>query len=166
MAFVATSTKSINVTFEDRDGNESIVSFFAPGAAVTADVETFATGTLITRLSALSNATIRRVTMTHTFENDAFAQPPEESDVERKGVWVWQANDRSTSKNEIPSLKNTLVIDGTDTINTVHADVVAFFNMMVDTGLWDVYGMGNYRGVKLIGTKSAPKKIHRASSKG
>lgn len=166
MAYVPTGTTAINVTFEDRDKNPSIVSFFAPAAAVTADVESFARGTLATNLAALSNASIRRITITHTFENDAFVQPPEESDVERKGVFVWQASDRTTSKNEIPSINNTLVIDGTDTINTTAAAVSTFKAMMVDTGLWDVYGMGNYRGVKLIDYKSAPIKIHRASSKG
>lgn len=166
MAFVATGTKGINVTFEDRDGNQSVVSFFAPAAAITADVETFATTTLVANLAALSNAGIRRVTMTHTYENDAFAQPPEESDVERKGAFVWKALDRTTSKNEIPSFNNTLVLDGTDTINTTAAAVVTFIGMMVSTSLWDVYGMGNYRGIKLIGTKSAPKKIHRKSNDG
>lgn len=166
MAFVATGTQAINVTFEDRDGNQSTISFFVPGAAVTEDVETFATGTLITRLTALSDAFIRRVTMTHTFENDTYVQPVEACDIERKGVWVWKAEDRTTSKNEIPSIKNTLVLDGTNFINTTDAAVIAFKDMMVDDGLFDTYGMGNYRGIKLVDTKSAPEKIHRKSSKG
>ena len=166
MAYVPTGTTVISVTLEDRDGNQSPIQFHAPSAAVIEDVETFATGTLATNLLALSNATIRRISVHHTFENDAFAQPPEESDVERKGVFVWTAEDRTTSKSEIPSFKNTLVIDGTDTINTTNAAVIAFMDMMEDSGLFDVYGMGNYRGVKIVGIKSAPEKHHRASKKG
>lgn len=166
MAFVATSTKSMSLTLEDRDKNQSTITFHAPGAVVTADVETFALGTLATNIGALSNAGIRRISITHTYENDSFVQPPEESDVERKGVFVWVSDDRTTSKNEIPSLKNTLVLDGTDFINTTDSNVVTFMNMMIDSGLWDTYGLGNYRGIKLRGTKSAPKKIHRGSNEG
>lgn len=166
MAFVPTGTTVISVTFEDRDLNTSTVQFFVPAAAVTADVETFAIGTLVTNLAALSDAFIRRVNVSHTFENDTYVLPVEACDVERKGVFVWQATDRTTSKNEIPSVKNTLILDKTQNINTTDAAVVAFQDMMIDTGLFDVYGMGNYRGIKLIGTKSAPKKIHRESNKG
>lgn len=166
MAYVPVGTQSITVTWEDRDGNQSPVQFFVPEAAVTEDVETFATGDLVTTVGPLSDASIRRITITQVFENDSFAVPVEASDVERKGVFVWQAEDRTTSKNEIPSIKNTLVLDGTNKLNTADALISAFIAMMVDTGLIDVYGMGNYRGIKLIGTKSAPQKIHRKSSKG
>ena len=166
MAFPQTGTTIISVTFEDRDKNLSTVAFHAPSAAVLANVETFATSTLITNLTALSDAFIRRVTVHHTFENDTYVQPVEASDVERKGVFSWYADDRTVSKNEIPSIKNTLVLDGTNNLNTTDAAITTFIAMMVDTGLWDVYGMGNNRGVKLRGTKSAPHKIHRASSRG
>lgn len=166
MPMVATGTTQINVTLEDRDKNTATVTFYAPAAALTEDVETFATGTLMTHLTALSNATVRRITINHTFENDSFAAPPEESDVERKGVFVWASQDRTTSKCEIPSFRSTLVIDGTETINTTDAAVVAFKAMMVDTGLFDTYGMGNYRGIKLVDYKSPPEKHHRASNKG
>lgn len=166
MAFVAAGTQAMNVTFEDRDLNTSVVSFFVPSAVVTADVNTFATGDLVTTLGGLSDAFIRRVTVTRSFENDTYVQPPESCDIERKGMFSWRASDRTTSKNEIPSIKNTLVIDGTNNLNIADPLVSAFIAMMVDAGLLDVYGLGNYRGVKITGTASAPRKIHRASSKG
>ena len=166
MAFVAAGTQAMNVTFEDRDLNPSTVSFFVPSAVVTADVNTFATTTLPTTLGALSDAYIRRITVTRSFENDTYVQPPESCDIERKGMFSWRAQDRTTSKNEIPSIKNTLVVDGSNILNIADPLVSAFLAMMVDAGLLDVYGLGNYRGVKIVGTASAPRKIHRASSKG
>jgi len=166
MAFVPAGVQAMNVTFEDRDKNTGTVAFFVPAAVITADVDTFATTTLPTILAPLSDAFIRRISIQRTWENDTYVQPVEAADVERKGVFVWSALDRTISKNEIPSIKNTLVLDGTNTINTTDAAIVAFIAMMVDTGLLDVYGLGNYRGIKLTGTKTAPRKIHRASSKG
>jgi hypothetical protein len=166
MAYVPAGAQGVSVTFEDRDKNSSSVAFFAPAAVVAADITTFATTTLPTTLGALSDASIRRLTVTRTFENDAFVVPPESCDIERKGMFVWRAADRSTSKNEIPSIKNTLVIDGSNLLNIADPLVSAFIAMMVDTGLLDVYGLGNYRAQKLIETASAPRKIHRANSRG
>lgn len=166
MAFVAAGAQSMAVTFEDRDTDQATVDFYVPAAAVTADVGTFATGTLITTLTALSNASIRRVTLTRTYENDAFVTPVEASDVQRKGVFSWVASDRTRSRNEIPSIKNELVLDGTEFLNSGDAAVQALINMVVDTGLIDVYGLGNYRGVKLVQMAGAPYKRHRASAKG
>lgn len=166
MAFPATGAQSMAVTFEDRDTNQSTVDFYVPSAAITADVATFATGSLITTLTGLSNASIRRVTLSRTYENDAFVTPPEESDVQRKGVFSWVASDRTKSRNEIPSIKNTLVLDGTDFLNSGDPLVQALITMVVDEGLIDVYGLGNYRGVKIVQMSSAPYKRHRKSVKG
>lgn len=166
MAFVADGAQSMAVTFEDRDTNQSTVDFYVPEAAITADVAAFATTDLITTLAALSNASIRRVTLSRTYVNDAFVQPVEASDVQRKGVFTWLANDRTKSRNEIPSIKNELVIDGTDFINASDAGVAALIAMVVDAGLIDVYGLGNYRGVKIVQMSGPPYKRHRKSTRG
>jgi hypothetical protein len=166
MAFVPAGTQVISVTFEDRDVNQSTTQFFVPAAAVAADVATFARGTLVTNLAAISDASIRRVTIHQTYDNDSFVLPPETCDIERKGLFSWRASDRTRSKTEIPSIKNTLVLDKTNNILTSDPAVAAFIAMMVDTGLFDVYGMGNYRGVKLVDTITAPRKIHRGSNEG
>lgn len=166
MAFVADGAQSMSVTFEDRDKNQSTVDFYVPAAVVSGDITTFVTGDLPTTLGALSNAGIRRVTVSKSWEQDTWVVPVEASDVQRKGVFPWLASDRSKSRNEIPSIKNELVIDGTDFILQSDAAVTAFVAMVVDAGLLDVYGLGNYRGVKITGLDGVPYKRHRKSTRG
>jgi hypothetical protein len=166
MAFVKAGTQVMTVTIEDRDQNTASASFYVPSAVVTADVDEFATTTLPTKLGALSDGYIRRITVTQTYENDTYTQPVEACDIERKGSFVWKAEDRSVSKNEIPSFKNTLVVDGTNIVDVANAAVSDFIAMVVDTGLLDVYGLGNSRGTKIVATASTPVKIHRKNSRG
>lgn len=166
MAIVSVGTKAINYTFEDRDGNTATLTLYAPADVITEDVETWATTTGAALVQALSDSQIRSVTIVQSYEEDTIVQPVEASDVERKGVWDFKVAGGGHSTFRVPSIKNTLVIDGTKFINRADAAVVAFEAAVIDTGLFDLYGLGNFRGDKLTALNNIPFKSHRGSQNG
>lgn len=167
MPLSAAGTATINYAFEDRDKNRSTLTLYAPSAAITENVETWATGAGATMLQALTDARIVEVSVIRNFrETDMATLAPETSDVERKGLFSFEVDGGGVSSFRIPSFLNSLVIDGTNTINTTAPAVVAFQNAMVDAGVFDLVGLGNFRGDKLIAPATPPRKVHRGSMKG
>ena len=166
MALSAPTTWEFTLVLTDRDNNKAPVSFFAPAAVILGDLETFITGTLIPNVEALSDAVVTSYHIGRSAFDYAPAQAPETSDVERKGVFSFRVDGGGILTNQIPSIKNTLVVDGSNLLNPADAAVTTFIAMMTDTGLLDVYGMGNFRGDALLAQSSPPHKIHKKSNKG
>lgn len=165
MAFTANGTTKMIFTFEDRDKNTSRLTLYVPGLALVEDVAAWATGAGATLLQALSNALITDISINQNFKQDTYVQPVEASDVERKGTFTF-GDGIGTSTFNIPSFINEKVVDNTQIINTADTAVAAFIAAMIDAGLFDAYGLANYRGEQLIELVNAPKKTHRGSSKG
>lgn len=166
MAIVADGTKTILYTIRDRDNNLATLTLYAPALAVTEDVVTWATTTGWDLINGMTNGQLVRVTVQQGYYDNAPVQPPEESDVERKGLFSFNVEGGGVSSFRIPSFDNALVIDGTNTINTTAPAVSNFTAAMVDAGLFDLYGMGNFRGSKLISVNNAPRKVHKGSNIG
>lgn len=166
MPIAAVGTKAINYTFYDRDNNSATLTLYAPADVITEDVEAWAIGTGAALAQAMSDAQIRQVTIVQTYEESTIVQPVEASDVERKAVFDFKVAGGGHSTFRIPSIKNTLVVDGTKYINRADAAVVAFEAAVIDTGLFDLYGLGNFRGDKLTALNNVPFKSHRGSNDG
>lgn len=166
MAIVADGTTGMNFTFKDRDGNTATLTLYAPSLAVTEDVATWASGAGATLVQALSNAVITNISVTQKYIEDAPTVPVEASDVERKGVFSFNVEGAGHSTFRIPSIKNELVIDGTKYINQADTAVAAFIAAMLDSGLFDTYQLGNFRGDPLETLVGPPYKTHVGSSKG
>lgn len=103
-------------TFRDNNAKEStsqvlIQAAAAPAAAVAA------AGNVATALSALSNAVLVRYSVARVFEEAEPATPPAESEVERKLVMVFKANNRQTVIVTVPSPIFGLELPGTNVIN-------------------------------------------------
>lgn len=154
-------------SFQDRDRNISRMSVNLP-AALTYDAAETAALAVFNAAVPISDAVLFSYSLGKgAFDYDAFAaQAPETSDVERKGVFQLRAANGQTVKFEVPSIKNSLVVDGTNAILVADAAVTAFMAALQDTGL----GAGNSpvtnAGADLVANLGTPHKIHRRSSKG
>lgn len=166
MAMVSVGTKAINYTYTDRDDNTATLTLYAPNDVITEDVETWAIGPGLTLAQGISNATITGLSITQNYEENAPAIAVEASDVERKALFSFKVDGGGTSSFRIPSVRNELVVDGTNVLNQADASVSGFIAAMTDTGLFDLFGMGNFRGDKLTALASVPRKVHKNSTKG
>lgn len=167
MAFTNDIAWSATATFQDRDRNNSTMSINLPAALTFAAAETAALA-FFNAAAATSDAVLYNYGLSKgaTDYDLLVALPPETSDVERKGVFQARAANGQIVKFEVPSIKNTLVVDGTNVILVADASVTAFIAAILDTGL----GAGNSAvtnaGADLIANHGTPHKIHRKSSKG
>lgn len=167
MAIVAAGTSAILFNFQDRDENTASLTLYSPSAAITEDVATWASTTGAGLVQALSNAKLISISIIQRFVNDDVSTlPVEASDVERKAVFSYDVAGGGVSTFRIPSIDNTHVVDGTKFLNPTDTAVAAFQAAMIDAGLFDVYGLGNFRGDKLVAPNGAPYKAHKGSNKG
>lgn len=166
MAWVQETAKSVTYQFRDLDGNPGTLTLYAPNDVLQADIDLWAQGTGYTTVLALTNASIVGYTTSGAWRQDAPQAAIEASDVQRKGKFSMRVQGGGTSIFSVPSIKNELVVNGTNVLNPTDPAVVAMVNMLQDTGLFDVFGLGNYRGDKLITLARAPYKAHSASSEG
>lgn len=167
MAMVTNAFWWVAASFKDRDDNYSSLSFKLPAALSDTEAVTAAL-VVINAADALSDAVLTGYTISRgSVDHVAIATgAPETSDVERKGVFVWRADNGQTVKIEVPSILNTLVVDGTNVIAPTDAAVLAFVNGVINTGI----GAGNSpitnAGASLVALTEPGKKVHRKSSKG
>lgn len=166
MALVEAPVKTINVTLQDRNNNNGTLTFYTPAAVITEDVTDFITATLIPNILALSNATVVGWSVVQSARDDVADNTDLASNVERKLSISFATSDMSTMNLEVPSVKQSLVVKDTNVVDPTNAAVATFINMILDTGLFDTYGMGNFRGASLVAVKSPPKQVHRYSTKG
>lgn len=164
MAWVASGATVITASLIDWNNNRSTVEVHAPAAVVGESVDTWAKGGFVTLLEALSDAVVTNVSVQKGFYNDAAAAAPNSSNVERKGSFVFRDENNGTMTVQIPSIKQTLVLQGTNYLEGTA--VTNFVNAVVDNSIWDTVGLATKKGEKLVATTRRPRLIHRANSKG
>lgn len=164
MAITTSPYWNLGLSFQDRDKNVSQTQLLLPDGIVIADAVAAIDGTFGALVGALSDAVLVGYSFSRGGWDYAAAQAPESSDVERKGVFTVRADNGQVIRTSIPSIKNTLVVDGTNKINESDAAVAAFIS----------YLLGGVAGV-LAPTSNAggnptqlinAYKMHRGSSKG
>lgn len=154
-------TTPIGVTIQvlDRDRNQGSCTFYFPNTLTIIDLIA-ATVQAEAAVALLSNGFIVGGSIAIPLvQSTAPATPPEESDCERKAVLTFNtSNPASIGKIEIPSVANTLVVDGTNVLGPGAAlsGIVATL-----TG----FNAQNGVGFDLVSLRSAVKR-HRRSSKG
>lgn len=164
MALVLQPTYNVTLSLVDRDRNVSSMSLHVPDTADIADVEAAVVASLIPAVQGISSAIVKSWSVSHSAVDDAAASDaPEESDVERKGVFSFRAADGSAYTISVPSLKNTLVIDRTNLINTGDALTIAFLTAMITGGTGAP--PSTYLASDLIQLDHA-RKMHRGSRRG
>lgn len=148
----------VTINVEDRDRNVGKCTFYFPPTMTVIDLVAAAAQAEAV-VATLSNGNIIGGSISiPLIQSAAPSTPPEESDVERKGVLTFLTdNPASTAKIEIPSLDNAVVVDGTDVISSVSANALL-------TALVSLNAM-NGVGFDLVSLKSAYKR-HRRSSRG
>lgn len=164
MALTLSPVYSVTITLIDLDWNTSNISLNFPATEAIATVEGFITSDVIPAIQGISNAVVKSWSITRSaIDNAAVADAPEESDVERKGVFSFRAADGSVSVINVPSFLNSLVTDRTNLITTGDALVVAFTDAIVDgiTGALP----STYLGSDIVRLEHARKK-HRGSASG
>lgn len=165
MALVQSPFWVATLTFRDRDGNAGSVSINIDNTAVFDDIETDITTTFAPLIAALSDATLTEITVTKKYVENAPALAPESSDVERKGSFSWRDASGWPLVMQIPSFRNTMVVDNSNTINTADTAVAAFLSEMLSGAL-----LGAQRPVTSHGTAPVRlvrnEKVHRKSDKG
>lgn len=167
MPIVRQDVYGLTVTGLDRDKNRGSLQFYVSTANTVLEVITALEATIIPAVQGVSDMLVTGWNISSTAElDDLSALAPEASDVERKGVFSFGCADGSSMVLQVPSFRNTLVIDGTNTINTTDAAVTAFTNMIVSDAILALVRPRNYRGVDVNSVVKAPYKRHRASSRG
>lgn len=168
MALTQQAFYDVSFSFVDRDRNRSNTSIRLL-SSLNISAATTAAQAIGTRLAAISDAVLDVMNITLGFADPdiGFADAPETADVERKGVFVFtDATGTQKVTVQVPSIKNTLVVDGTNVINPADAAVIALVDAFINTAL----GAGNspvtVAGVDLTKQLGTGKKTHRASSKG
>jgi hypothetical protein len=156
---------SVNVTLMDRDRNLSNMSFNIPNGGLLAVIETAITGTLLTAIAAITDAVIVAWSVTTGAKDHAPALPPETSDVERKGVFSFRADNGASYVVAVPSIKNTMVIDQTNQINRLDAAVAAFIATVLDGSILGIAHPVTYLNSDIVSLEKSVKK-HRGSSVG
>lgn len=156
-----------SLTVQDRDKNKGRAEISFPSTISIVDLVTNLTA-IEALIAALTDGYIVDGTIGIDLRQTTVAgtPPPETSDVERKGSFVFKtAVEGSFAKIEVPSFVNTAVIDKTNLIDESNVAVAAFVAFM--TG-----GLGGLTGAPVNGPGNDitelvnAKKIHRASSKG
>lgn len=168
MALVNDTYWVASVSFKDRDDNKSGFSFYLP-AALDYAAASAAAVFIAQAADAISNAVLYSLSLTQTQYDAvaALAAAPEESDVERKGVFQFATAQRGIkTKVEVPSIINTLVVDGSNVLNLADPTVAAFQAAFLNTGLGANNSPITLGGVDITGAFGTPYKMHRGSSKG
>jgi hypothetical protein len=128
MAFVARPVITISYTFRDNDGKQSSTQLYLPGATSPAAAVTYA-DTIRPLLSALSNAVlISQQVQIGSYEN-ASVNPPS-SDVEDKGVFVFEAANGQQCVVAVPSYVEIFLQPNNQDISLSYSEVGDFVDAM------------------------------------
>jgi hypothetical protein len=115
------------------------------------------------KVAAISDATLKSISVSWGAVEFNPAQPVEAADVERKGVFTFRDTNGHTTITSVPSIKNTVVFDGTNVIDAANVDVAAFVLAMTGTTL--ASPPITLYGGDLVNLARA-RKNHRKSTKG
>jgi hypothetical protein len=150
----------------DRDQNKSTTEFFVDTANTILEVITAIETYIVPRVSALSDAVCTGWSINSAAVDATPATPAETSDVERKGIFPFQAANGASYTLQIPSIKNTLVVDGSNAILTTQTDVANFIELVTSPTLLALVRPTTYLGSDIARLASVPTKKHRRSSRG
>lgn len=168
MALTQDGFMTLSVRMIDRDRNKSTVGFrFSALADITAFLAAIP-ATLLPALAAITDAEIEGWSLTQSARDPdvpGVTVPAETSDVERKGVWSLRTDNGFPVVLEVPSIDNTLVIDGSNLINRSAAAVIAFENILNGNVLLGTSNLVSNRDEQ-VNTVVAAVKRHRGSTKG
>jgi hypothetical protein len=165
MALVRSPVYTITVTMEDRDKNTSTVQFHCDIQNTIAEIVTAIDDFFVIWLQGLSNAIVKSWTISTTAEEDQDVLAPEESDVQRKGVFSFTAANGASYVVSVPSIKNTLVVDRTNVINTADPFVSSFTSGVLSSGPLALVRPRTYLGSDIRRLEKAVKH-HRGSRRG
>lgn len=167
MALTQDSTARVSIFFVDRDNNKGVTSVWYGSDNTLANIVAEVEGTLIPALAGMSDAVIDGYTVNFGAVDPAVssADAPETSDVERKGSFVFKSDNGQIVSAQVPSIKNSLVVDGTNVINPTDALTIAYVDAMTTAGLDGLLPTTNI-GADLASLERPGKKIHRKSTKG
>ncbi len=147
------------LTFRDKDGNKSSTTIYEDGALLYAAASA-AFAVKAGLAGAFSDSELVSITITRTFNDPNLlvngAGP--NSDVERKGAFVFLDAQYKPVTVSIPSLKYGLTIEGSNVIARANVDVAAFIAAIEATGR-------TYRNLDIVRILEAEKR-HVNSSKG
>lgn len=124
---------SITYTFKDREGNVGSATVYVDETLDWLGVEAKASA-MAGFMGNLSDSPITQYTISRLVTDPVSPQPPEISDVERKGRFVFKLADTRTTSVSVPSIKNSLVIDGSNLIDTANVAVAAFAAAVIEDG--------------------------------
>lgn len=165
MALFQNPFYTITVNFQDRDLNVGSTQIYVGNNVLVSEIITALDNIFVPGVTALSDATYIGWSISRGAVETTPALAPETSDVERKGIFTFVgANNRPVTM-QIPSIKNTLVVDRTNKINATDAAVVAFTNLMVDGAVMGLARPVTVTGADIVRFKDAYK-AHRGSSQG
>jgi hypothetical protein len=166
MALVPSPTYHVSVTLIDRDKNKSTVSFHVPTAVTVGALADQMDTSLLPAITAVSDAIIESWSISMAAnDHSAASLAPESADVERKGVFSFRADNGAVFVCQVPSIRNTLVIDETNIIDRANLNVLQFINAVTDPGLLALGKPATYLGADLVSLDKA-RKTHRGSSRG
>jgi sulfur carrier protein ThiS len=156
---------TVTVTVQDLDGNQRPASITFPGSLTIVDILANLAATEAV-VAALTNGAVvgGSVTVSLT-QTSAFVAPPESSDVERKGSFIFKTAADTTAKYEIPSIDPALVVDGSNIIDPANIAVAGYAAFMVNGYPGAANGPITAAGTSIAKFVKA-RKMHRSSSNG
>lgn len=166
MAFTRNPTYQLTISFVDRDGNKGSTEFFVDTVNTILEVITAIETNLIPAVQALSDAVVTGWSLTSSASDREPATPAETSDIERKGVFSFLADNGATYTLQIPSIKNSLVVDGSNIIDRSQAAVTTFINMVLSTSILALARPRTYLGSDIKSLQNTPNKKHRRNTRG
>jgi len=163
MAILTSPVFKVSLSFRDLDKNEGTMTINVPVTTTIVEIDV-AVAALRTIVEGLSDAAFVGYSIAYSAKETVPATPPEGSDVERKGSFTFTDGAGYSTSLQVPSIKNSLVVNETQNINRADVLVVAFETAMVTGALLTGRPTSNH-GADLVSVSRA-KKIHRKSSKG
>lgn len=168
MAFQLVPQLTIDMKFRDRDNNIARSAGNIPITGVLDFAGALAYGVALANVAVqLSDATLTDFGIRVDVQDDVVPAPQaaETSDVERKGVFSFELANRQAGRFEIPSVKNSLVVDGSNIISTLDPLVAAFIGIVLNGPPGAGNGFVTAGGAQYSRFLRAYK-AHRGSSKG
>jgi len=162
MSFVAKPTITITFTFRDDDGKESTTEILLPGATTAANAITFSTA-VRALLAAVSDATLIGMNILLGYYENAIGTIAS-SDVENKGVLLFNSANGLKSSLAIPSVLESVLQGNNQDIDLANADVSDLVDAMT-LGLSSIQPC-NGSGSDLVGVRDAYKQNRRSHLSG
>ena len=162
MALVLKPTLTIEITFRDNDGARASTEVTLPGATTPANAVSFATA-LIALIAPLSDAVVTGYNIIIGYTENAIPTIPS-SDVENKGVFLFNAANGIKSSISIPSIVESVLQANNRDIDQSALDVADFVLAM--TGGLSGVSPANAGGSDLVSVRDAYKQNRRSHVSG